>query len=367
MMDTLCDSKSGETKCAPGIKNYLCFTYDIVKGSRTQHRACDFDNVDTLTTLHGSQYYVPKSSNVRVAQIDKESSTTDYRNTAWSSTEELSFAMYTALDIIPSKTRFTGTLRDVLAQVTGVSAEAYVNIQNTISMNLYYMSRYVSIEKVEYDIRQTDNVCSPQFYSRYVELTEDYQEELYMAFIRDFGTHIIVGITEGGTLELSQSVEQCAISDYMNVGAAFEAYVTQASLLLEGDYESTEIFDQTISRSSRKLNGGDSAAFSVSYADWVASIYTAQNAASATPIHYKLEPISVIAGNNMFVRENLDRATISYAEMLTVVNISIDACDNPCNACGPHPPPSSANRNSGISVGVSTAMCILLVYYLCVM
>lgn len=233
-VDKACDiagNKIGShhKKCSPGVAFYLGKGVDITFQKNDPKfvttRMIEFKNLDSVENYHGVDYLSP-SEGMKVIEMSQINPSNALYSGTFSGVRDYTSRLAASLGISPPFTVGLiplGTMESSLSNSTGLfSTTEELSLSGTVASNAV-TGQATFINAVTYSHTQYSmlpqkggSICSSDFRDNLNYLGEGYSEERYLSFVKQFGTHIIVDVTLGGSITMSAPHDPCASAGGIN-------------------------------------------------------------------------------------------------------------------------------------------------------
>jgi len=333
IMKQVCATQTGDTndktKCLPGLNEYIGkgvdITFDKTEVNFVKRRVFEFSDLEGLRMVYGTDYASPNPKELTVSIYEKTSSLSDLSgafNNINNYTENYSRHLnLTAvlhrnyMDTVPQSYATASVMKAAGIQ----SSLAYkININLEDETNTFV--NVATFTRAEYRmVRKNGQMCASAAYDRLARLPDVYDRAMYRQFIDDYGTHVIIGATMGGSVTATTALENCAIPSHH--GTISQTGLSYAKRV--GDFttfsvdQSIEFFDQKVIRRYMHVCGGKESVYGSPnsqepWRDWTKTILREKNKVCLLTVD--LIPVWVLAPPATQVRKLLELAVFDYLE-----------------------------------------------------
>jgi hypothetical protein len=346
------DRSCSNRMCAFGVTSIIGRGYDITYGLSTESlkaRIYEFTSASSTVMLNGIVYSVPPTSEMKVDAIDSTHHTIDemstYHNSVKSHARGLSIHLNleSVTQAFSSKSGMYGAILGGL----GVKASVTKKISRSVEMSEFTFNQYSYVTKARYEIHHPavyGHLCDSVFFSEIKNLPELYDSDRYLDFIRNFGTHVVVGADVGGYIQMSISKSSKEYKSQVELKVdAQVANEMMGQFAVESTKTREDILGTTVSRTDAEICGGNSATYMSPATDetnwnlWTTSLFQPGHE-SVCPVKVKLVPISELATTPEQLA-NLETAIMDYSRIalntsgLSTATVAIPPRKSSSSAC----------------------------------
>lgn len=273
-------SSAGGLSCLPGLAEYIGNGVDITLQRNDprflKSRIFDFRTLDGKEKLRGVEYTSPPGDQIKVTEMEDIEITNPLYSGAFRGVMEYtnqqanSYSVSTdnilgnILGNIPHE-----TIASAMANSTGTwTSHSQIPIARSVSINAAKgkgtLLNVATYSHTKYDLlpqSTTGQSCS-QSYSEDVEnLDTEYVAEEYLSFVKSYGTHVIIGVTFGGSITSETSYDPCTAkrgSKYSTPSEVFENYKKElGDFIVYGRQSEISFLGHVNRRDAMAVCGGD--------------------------------------------------------------------------------------------------------------
>jgi hypothetical protein len=342
------------TSCIPGLVDYLGhgvdISYDINDPSFIQDRVLDFDNLNSTIEMSGKKYVYPKSTNFIITPTNDKVITTDpILSGYFGSVRDYTRFQSEILGIMTQNHAFPApkipslTATTILANATGINSNAASETSERCQRHKYLMLHASSLSKLSLELKEPkltssmtksqknaivrSQTCSFSFRQRVRSLPEEYDVDIYREFVEDFGTHVLIGVTIGGTVQTMGMISSCNVeTKFASIRNAFLSFSNEIGKFTTNMTDkSTYVGENKITRRNQWVYGGKNAIYksmddddnidtSKSESPWKDWTKTIMNDRFNKPalLNVKLIPLYAVLPRNTNVQNHVAVAIFDY-------------------------------------------------------
>ena len=287
-------SKKPKASCLPGLSHFIGrgvdITYHRDDPKFVKTRVFEFSEFTKKINLHGVDYIAPQSKELTVEIVDEQAPSDTTISALYSGVNSYTLTQASRLKIIsqlpdyPVERLSVMSAMSIYANATFVrssatsapsvfrlgTVEETYSLAATVSKNAanerQTFVNVATVTKAHYTIppqEKAGHLCSRGFYDKTRYLPAVYDADVYHGIIQQYGTHIIVGASLGGSVTTAMAYDPCsaldeystneeAFADYMEEVGDFTAFLREPSMVFLG---------QNISRIHMSVCGGKASAY----------------------------------------------------------------------------------------------------------
>lgn len=228
-LDRICEAgkhaNNPRISCLPGMANYIGKGVDITlqrdDPKFITRRVLDFSSMKRVQSLHGVEHLAPPDTELSVAAMDEVDVSNPIYSGAFTTVREYTQKQAASFGVsahyISSRIPLV-TVESTLANSTGTwTSSSRPSVARIVSDNAVKgrgtLLNIATYSHTKYDLLPQPAVgqtCSPSFVDDTMDLDDEFEEESYLSYVKRFGTHVIVGVTLGGTIVAESAYDPCS-------------------------------------------------------------------------------------------------------------------------------------------------------------
>lgn len=357
-LDRICEGgkrpNNPRISCLPGMANYIGKGVDITlqrdDPQFITRRVLDFSSMKRVQALHGVEHLAPPDTELSVVPLDEVDISNPLYSDVYTTVREYSQKQAASFGV--SASYISGriplaTVESILANSTGVwTSNSRPAVARTVSDNAARgkgtLRSVASYSHTRYDLLPQPAVgqtCAPSFVDDTLDLEEEYEEEGYLSYVKRFGTHVVVGVTLGGTITAETAYDPCSSlrdSRPATPQETFESYKKDlGDFTVLGRQSDVSFLGQVTHRSAMTVCGGDEAEFKgpsdTPFGSWYKSTLEHKHKPCAVTMH--LIPLYALISPDEPRRHFIEAAVVNYMNkaknFASLNSTQITSCQKP--------------------------------------